>query len=279
MRETIDRAIADGRTDALCQLLSGAGANDLRYAARCLIKSSPETVLERAKEWATHPDVTARRMACQLVPGISRDTEARAFSLLRKLVNDADWTVRDAAAEVCGRLLCREFPGVLSILHGWRSDEAANVRRAVVIAAARAVHRRHPERTEPLLKLIEPFLADRDALLRKNLGPYALGVTFLRHDPRITFEYLVRWSTSNDEQVLWNVAMAFSGPAAAPLVKKAIIVLRKLSLDPRRYVWRAVASALWKLGRRRPDIVRPELSRWLEDERRIPVAREALKHI
>jgi len=44
-------------------------------------------------------------------------------------------------------------------------------------------------------------------------------------------------------------------------------------------VWRAVASALWKLGRRRPDIVRPELSRWLEDERRIPVAREALKHI
>jgi hypothetical protein len=93
------------------------------------------------------------------------------------------------------------------------------------------------------------------------------------------FEYLVQWSTSNEPPVLWNVAMAFSAPPAAPIAKKALIVLRKLSLDERRPVWRAVSSAMWKLGRHSPEIVRPELMRWLEDERRVEVAREALKHI
>ena len=56
-------------------------------------------------------------------------------------------------------------------------------------------------------------------------------------------------------------------------------VWQKLSLDERRYVWRAGASAMWKLGRKRPEIVRPELLRWLEDDRRVDVAREALKHL
>jgi hypothetical protein len=101
----------------------------------------------------------------------------------------------------------------------------------------------------------------------------------LQEYPIQTFEYLVNWSTSNDAQTLWNVAMAFSTPAAAPIAKKALIVLRKLSLDERRLVWRAVASAMWKLGRRRPDVIRPELSRWLEDERRVDVAREAVRHL
>ena len=89
----------------------------------------------------------------------------------------------------------------------------------------------------------------------------------------------MKWSTFNDAQTLWNVAMALSAPPAVPIAKKALIVLRKLSLDERRFVWRAVASALWKLGRKRPDIVRPELARWLEDERRVDVAREAIKHL
>jgi ribosomal protein L18E len=73
--------------------------------------------------------------------------------------------------------------------------------------------------------------------------------------------------------------MSFSSSGAPPLVKRALIVLRKLSLDERRYVWRAVAAAIWKLGRKRPEVVRPELSRWLEDDRRVQVAREALRYL
>jgi hypothetical protein len=73
--------------------------------------------------------------------------------------------------------------------------------------------------------------------------------------------------------------MAFACPSAAPIAKRALIVLRKLALDERRMVWRAAAAALWQLGRRRPDVVRPELERWLEDDVRGKVAREALKYL
>jgi len=168
---------------------------------------------------------------------------------------------------------------MLEALYGWREHPSASVRRAVVIAAGRAARPDRLERAEPLLKLVEPLLADEDATIRRALGPSALGGSLLRHYPMDAFEYLVKWSTSNEPGVLWNVAMAFSGPPAADIARKALIVLRKLSLDERRIVWRAVSSAMWKLGRRCPEIVRPELMRWLEDDRRVEVAREALKHL
>ena len=168
---------------------------------------------------------------------------------------------------------------MMEILREWRGHSSPNVRRTVLIAAAKAAQTRRLEWAEPLLKLIEPLLSDRHPTLRRNLGPFTIGSALLRYYPDMTFEYLIKWSTSNDEQVLWNVAMAFSASGGQRLVKKALIILRKLSLDERRYVWRAVASAMWKLGRKKPEIVRPELARWLEDERRVDVAREALKYL
>ena len=40
--------------------------------------------------------------------------------------------------------------------------------------------------------------------------PFALGAALLRYYPDMTFAYTVKWSTSTDEQVLWNIARAFS---------------------------------------------------------------------
>jgi hypothetical protein len=128
------------------------------------------------------------------------------------------------------------------------------------------------------MRLVDSLLADRDPTVRRLLGPSALGA-FLGAYPDVTFDSLIGWSTSSDPQVLWNVAMAFTAASAAPLAKRALIVLRKLALDERRTVWRAVAAAMWQLGRRRPDVVRPELERWLADETRAKVAREALKYL
>jgi 3-methyladenine DNA glycosylase AlkC len=122
-------------------------------------------------------------------------------------------------------------------------------------------------------------MVDRNAYVRRNLGPFVLGTAMLRYYPEVTFDYLTNWSTSHDEQALWNVAMAFSASAAPAIAKKALIILRKLSLDERRYVWRAVATAMWKLGKKKPELIQAELQRWLEDERRTKIAREALKHL
>jgi hypothetical protein len=172
-----------------------------------------------------------------------------------------------------------DFSRTIAVLETWHTKRSTNLYRALAIAAIRASDPMHLERAEPLLQLLEPLLCEREPIVRRNLGPSAIGAHLLAHYPSLTFEYLVKWSTSYDAQTLWNVAMALSAPPAVPITKKALIVLRKLSLDERRLVWRAVAAAMWKLGRKRPEIIRPELSRWLEDERRVNVAREAIKYL
>ena len=279
MRNRIDQVIADHSIEALPSVLADARVSDVRYAARRLAEVHGGRTPELTRNLAAHSDPAARVVAVFLAEN-SYPTEGDAsIEALRSLAGDEDWTVRDAAAEACGRLLRNDFSKMLAALHGWRTDEREGVRRAVAVAACRSAQRSHLEWAEPLLKLVGPLLEDRTESVRRSLGPSALAVSLLRHYPDATFEYLVTWSTSNDAQVLWNVAMALSGQPASKMVKKALIVLRKLSLDERRYVWRAVASAMWKLGRRRPEIVRPELARWIDDERRIDVARQALKHI
>jgi len=281
MREAIDRVIQEQAFDTLAEILEGAQTPELRYAVKQLVRStqSIEILLGHAVKLAARSEPASRHVACGLLPKAYPGDPDAVLSLLLQLADDPDWTVRESAGDACGRLLRTDYSTMMEILREWREHSSANVRRAVLIAAAKAAQTRRLEWAEPLLKLIEPLLSDRDSTLRRNLGPFAIGTSLLRYYPDMTFEYLVKWSTSNDEQVLWNVAMSFSASAGARLVKKALIVLRKLSLDERRYVWRAVASAMWKLGRKKPEIVRPELARWLEDERRVDVAREALKYL
>jgi len=281
MQSDIDRAIADGSAATLAATLEGATAAEIQYAARRLRSDDipPEKSFKRAKSFAKRAEPSARMVACHMLFETLPKQPDGAVPLLERLLDDDEPTVRDTAATVTGRLLRRHFDTMIEVLQTWRNSPSPNVRRAVAVAAGRAARPQRPEWAEPLLKLVEPLLEDRDRLIRRSLGPSALGGSLLDCYPRLAFEYLTQWSTSNDEQVLWNIAMAFSTPAAATMVKKALIILRKLSLDERRFVWRAVASALWKLGRKCPEIVRPELARWIEDEDRVEVAREALKHL
>ncbi len=281
MRDQIDRVIAEGAYDALPPMLEEAKTPEIRYAANRLVDAATSRggLLRQAKAWIDRGDPAALHLACQLIPSGYEHDAAAAVSMLKELAGSPHWTVRNAAAETCGRLLRRDFERMIEFLHSWRGDPDPAVRRAVAAAAARAARSERLEWAEPLLKLVGPLLDDEDQSIRRTLGPSTLGRALLGAYPTQAFEYLVTWSTSNEPPTLWNVAMAFSAPPAARIVRKALIVLRKLSLDERHVVRRAVASAMWRLGRRCPETVRPELMRWLEDERRVEVARQALRHL
>ncbi|TFH07011.1 MAG: hypothetical protein E4H08_10180 [Candidatus Atribacteria bacterium] len=282
MRDQIDTLVKKRELDSLFSLLDGADIQTLRYCARRLaaeLQEDNEDLFEHIGLWSISGSNAAQHVACQLIPYAHTAKRKRALDLLSRLIESEDWTVRDAACEITGRLLRDDFSRTIGVLEMWRSRDSVNLYRAIIIAAIRASDPAHLERAEPLLRLLEPLLSEPEPLIRRNLGPSAIGTTLLAHYPSQTFEYLAKWSTSNDPQTLWNVAMAFSAQPAVPIAKKALIVLRKLSLDERRFVWRAVAAAIWKLGRKRPDIIRPELARWLEDERRVDVAREAIKYL
>jgi len=282
MRDQIDVLIEKRKLTALSPLLDGADMQSIRYAAQQLVnwlQENDEDLFEHIEQLVSTPKSASHHLACQLIPHAYSVHRKKAIGLLPQFIESNDWTIRDAATEVAARLLRENFSRMIGVLEDWRSQDSVNLDRAIVIAVIRASDPMHLERAEPLLKLVEPLLSEGEPIVRRNLGPSAIGTHLLAHYPTQAFEYIVKWSTSNDAQTLWNVAMALSAPPAVPIVKKALIVLRKLSLDERRLVWRAVASALWKLGRKRPDIIRPELARWLEDERRVNVAREAIKHL
>jgi 3-methyladenine DNA glycosylase AlkC len=56
-------------------------------------------------------------------------------------------------------------------------------------------------------------------------------------------------------------------------------ILQQLAADERRFVWRAAASALHYLGKHHPEVVRPLVENWLQDERRKRAAEVALRYI
>ena len=55
-------------------------------------------------------------------------------------------------------------------------------------------------------------------------------------------------------------------------------ILSALATDERRYVWRAVASAMLYLARRQSK-VHDMLKNWLKDPKRVKVAETALKYL
>lgn len=238
-----------------------------------------EEIFEWAKQLATRNGT--KSLACLMTtlcnPYIRHEEEVK--ELLLNLGNDANWGTRETAAYAFANVLLKNFDKSYSQFQQWARHDSENIRRAVVLAVKYVAKARKPEYGEPLLRLIEPLLSDKSVYVRKNLGPFAIGDGLLRAYPKLTIEYIEKWSHSQDEQILWNVAMVFSAAEGAKHCDEALPILRRLATDDRRYVWRAVASALKNLGRRKPEKVKPELNSWLNNGQRRKVAETALHYI
>ncbi|MCX7750083.1 MAG: HEAT repeat domain-containing protein [Candidatus Bipolaricaulota bacterium] len=238
-----------------------------------LVKLSEEDALAWAEELLPGP-AEGRRLAAAL---LGRSPQpAAALEVLAKLAADEDRHVRDGAARAAGELLTRHFADAYPLLGAWRGSEDPLLRRAVAVAVGVAADPLHLERAEPLLRLLGPLLPDRAPEVRGAVEE-ALG-TFFSAYPDDTFEHLVAWSASHDEGVLRHVATAL-GAAPAPLLRRALIVLRRVALSEARSVRRAAVRSLVRLAQVSPDPVAEELRRWLPDEERAPLAREALGRI
>jgi hypothetical protein len=73
--------------------------------------------------------------------------------------------------------------------------------------------------------------------------------------------------------------MAVSSSGGVAHVERSMAFLYTLADDERRNVWRAVASAARALGKKHPELVMPELRRWLEDASRRRAAETALRYL
>ncbi len=276
--------------------------SDLESAVKCLHESArvaerrlrakeitraiellEENVLDREQLWSWAVQLVEGHLSTTLgirlmvvfFPDRPDDVEA----LWVRLAEHADWQRREDAAWMLSELLVAHFGEVYRPCSEWVLHPSENIRRAVAVGVKRAAKVRHPEWGQSFLDLLDPLLDDRSTYVRKNLGPFAIGDGLLRCYPHLTLQRLAAWADRPDEGTRWNVAMAFSAAEAAKHVEAALPILAELAADDRRYVWRAVASAMRNLGRRRPAETVPVLEAWLEDEHRRQVAQVALQYI
>jgi 3-methyladenine DNA glycosylase AlkC len=218
-------------------------------------------------------------LAVGLLVQVYADRPSGVAKRVVELAEDDNWERREDAAWLLSELLASHFEDVYEQCVQWVRHPSANVRRCVAVAVKRAAKGREPERGERFLDLLEPLLTDRDEYVRKNLGPFAIGDGLLRCYPALTLSRLESWSQRRNEETRWNVAMAFSTAEGAKHLDSALHLLTPIAADERRFVWRAVASAMRNLGRRHREAVRPVLEGWLKDERRRHVAEVALGYV
>lgn len=277
------RALEAGDEESLVAILSPVKWGRTGHQAMVTIEETLGPGTEALYEWACRltdrPEPAARAIGAGLFRHYWLSRPNAVQERLLRLADDGDWWVREAAHSTMGRLLVAHFDALYPVLQVWTGHLSANVRRGVAIAVRKAANERKEEWTEALLDLIEPLLVDREEYVRKNLGPYAIGDGLLRCYPQPTLARLRRWAGDPREEVRWNVAMAFRSFGGTRHLEEALEILSDLSADEQRFVWRAAASALHYLGNRQPEVVRPLVESWLEDEQRAQAAEVALRYI
>ncbi|MFO8034444.1 MAG: HEAT repeat domain-containing protein [Candidatus Bipolaricaulota bacterium] len=270
--EKLEKSVRDREISGVLKLWSAGGS----LSKRVVESLADDGALQWADSLSAH-GLQGARAAAAVLAKAAAEPDAIG-SRLRALSIHPDRTVRQGAAQALGRQLTARFSDLLPVVEGWVADPEPGVRRAAVQATSVAASTGNIGWSGALLNTLAPLLSDRSPHVGRALGPGALARTYLEVFPDDTVEHLAQWSTSHDERVLWNVAMAFSGPAAGKVAGKAVIVLGRLALDDRPYVRAAVAAALRALTDHAPPVAVPKLRSWLSDEERAPVARAALRH-
>lgn len=272
--------------DGLIALMEESGrvptARQADKLVKKLLKDEPETIYAWGVEMAGRSEWAARFTAAWFFSPYYAEHKDEVQRLLLHLANDDNWVVREGVSWGFARVLEDHLDQVYPLFQAWTQHPSENVRRAVVLAVMPVVRdKKHgAERAQACLRLLEPLLADRSQYVRKNLGPFAIGAAILHRHPDLTFESLECWRDQyDDEGVRWNLAMSVSANGGVAHVERSLAFLYTLADDPRRTVWRAVASAARALGKKRPDVVIPELKHWLADESRRQVAETALKYL
>lgn len=176
-----------------------------------------------------------------------------------------DWRQRLNAQYALSRWLAEDFEEGMHYL-GELLDSPHLWHRVAVVApfGMRDYCRQRPERLPRIVGLLESQLAERFPPLRKNLGPYALGLLVRKYPQRME-PHLRRWSKDENEQVLWNVIMTFSQAAGKYHPLLGLDLILPLGRHPSRYVWRAAAATLANIAEHHPRLVGPLLPCWQSD--------------
>ncbi len=274
----------DAVVDALAKRGSGAlavGADpgtakgeDIMLAVK-LIRTHTARPTERfkwVKRLLTQPDYNGHQVGLVMLSDVYDHKPKVVLQLLQRHADSANWAVREYAGTCAGRILDQHFADVYEVMQAWAAHTSENVRRAVVIAAMEVAKANHPKRGPQLLKLLDPLMRDESRYVRVNLGQFAISLALLKNYPDQTLTWLRKHARSKNEFARWNVAMVWSAVGGRKYAEEGMQLLDMLASDERRFVWRAVASATARLGKARPEVVKPVVKTWQNDPQRKHVA-------
>lgn len=179
--------------------------------------------------------------------------KAAVTKWLYRITDDKNWEVREYAAGALAGTL-KEYPGFYPTLKKWVKDRSENIRRGVVLAAVALRDKDDKKKIKKAFDLFEPLMYDSSVYVKKNLGPFIIGSYFGNHLPEETFRFLDKMLKIKDDNVRWNIAMAFNNSFGNRYPNKAVKYLKALSNDPSPVVQRAVRSTLNHLKKRHKDI-------------------------
>jgi hypothetical protein len=163
--------------------------------------------------------------------------------ILLDVADNDNWEVRETAGGILANILYYN-PEFYSTLKKWAKHPSYKIRRAVVISSLGLLEKGKKENLPKVFELLEPLLYDDNIYVKRNLGPFVLGSYFGNNFPEEVFIQLDKWLKLKDENVRWNIAMAFRSSFGCRHRKKASAYLEILSKDNSPIVQRAVKSVM-----------------------------------
>jgi hypothetical protein len=170
-------------------------------------------------------------------------------AVLLQIADDDNWEVRETSGGALANTLYynRDF---YSTLTKWAKHPSDKIRRAVVISSLGLLEKGKKENLPLAFSLLEPLLYDSAVYVKKNLGPFVFGSYFGNSFPEEVFIQLKKWLKIKDENVRWNIAMAFHNSFGNKYPDKAMEILTILAEDNNPAVKKAVKSSVNFLAKR-----------------------------
>ena len=233
---------------------------------------SPASLYETGVAFARSESEGAQEIGLVVVAPLFDRNPVEVTEIVLELADSENWEVREWAASALRRIIGGSFEAVFPALQTWAGHESPNLRRAVAVASAWAAKELTEERCRLLLEVLAPLMEDDDPYVRKNMGAYAIGDSFLKAQPDLVVAWL--GMASENERAQWNVAMALSTAEASKHFELLSELLWSLAADGRTVVRRATYRAVLNLAKRLPNEIVPLVASWEADSQRSHVYKQ-----
>lgn len=181
------------------QELAGRPVQEQRAAGRRLSQAD-------LGEWAVAPVPEARSAVGYAMANVLPDGDPAPWDLVHRLVNDDDWTVREAATFGVRDALIAAYPVVVPGVRAWAGSTANDREHRAFLVVARQPSRQRPDAVAELTRMLRVPLSDPALYVRKNV-PFCLRYLARTHG-RLLAGHLRAWAAEPDE---WLQRACFGG--------------------------------------------------------------------